>query len=159
MHLANTASLLTAYLDGAQSAPLPEPVVSQLHLVSGMLLQFSGCQGQALGRSLARMVVARRQLWLYQARIPDADKSALLDALISPGHTFWPVVEEILQRFHRKSEASRNKNCWKQENPLLRLKCTWQPYLHAISLLTWCPERRPFPGDPFFEGRSAVTST
>ncbi|MGH0121584.1 UNVERIFIED_CONTAM: hypothetical protein FKN15_015014 [Acipenser sinensis] len=39
--LANTAGLLTAYLDGVlQSAPLPEPVASELRLVSG---QGSGC--------------------------------------------------------------------------------------------------------------------
>ncbi|MGH0135909.1 UNVERIFIED_CONTAM: hypothetical protein FKN15_060352 [Acipenser sinensis] len=45
-------------------------------------------------------------LWLLQARVPDADKAALLDAPISPGHTFGPAVE-ILQRSHRECEASR----------------------------------------------------
>ncbi|MGH0133089.1 UNVERIFIED_CONTAM: hypothetical protein FKN15_046010 [Acipenser sinensis] len=38
-----------------------------------------GGTGQALGRSLASLIVARRQLWLSQARVPDADKAALLD--------------------------------------------------------------------------------
>ncbi|MGH0153465.1 UNVERIFIED_CONTAM: hypothetical protein FKN15_027294 [Acipenser sinensis] len=94
--LANTASVLTAYLDGVlREAPLPEPVASELHLLSDTLLQISGLQGQALGRNLAGLVVARRQLWLSQARVPDADKTALLDAPISPGHTFGPAVEEI----------------------------------------------------------------
>ncbi|MGH0175709.1 UNVERIFIED_CONTAM: hypothetical protein FKN15_071326 [Acipenser sinensis] len=76
---------LMAYLDGIlRSAPLPEPLDSELHLVLGTLLQISGFQGQALGRSLAGLVVARRQLWLSQARVPDADKWALLDSSIFP---------------------------------------------------------------------------
>ncbi|MGH0152021.1 UNVERIFIED_CONTAM: hypothetical protein FKN15_068900 [Acipenser sinensis] len=96
------AGLLTAYLDCIiQSVPLPEPVASELRLVSGTLLQISGFQGQALGRSLAGLVVARRQLCLSQARVPNADKSALLDVPISPGHTFEPAVEEVLQHSHR----------------------------------------------------------
>ncbi|MGH0123276.1 UNVERIFIED_CONTAM: hypothetical protein FKN15_021016 [Acipenser sinensis] len=79
----------------------------ELRLLSRMLLQISGLQGQALGRSLTSLIVAHRQLWLSQARVPDADKVALLDAPISPGHTFGPVVEEILQRSHWECEASR----------------------------------------------------
>ncbi|MGH0152841.1 UNVERIFIED_CONTAM: hypothetical protein FKN15_023594 [Acipenser sinensis] len=43
-----------------------------------MLLQVSGFQGQALGQSLAGLVVARRQLWLSQAKVPDTDKSTYL---------------------------------------------------------------------------------
>ncbi|MGH0121090.1 UNVERIFIED_CONTAM: hypothetical protein FKN15_070759 [Acipenser sinensis] len=96
--LTNTLSILTAYMDGIlREAPLPEPVACELRLLSGMLLQISGLQGQALGRSPASLVVARRQLWLSQARLPDADKTALLDTLISLGHTFGPAVDEILQ--------------------------------------------------------------
>ncbi|MGH0163286.1 UNVERIFIED_CONTAM: hypothetical protein FKN15_064844 [Acipenser sinensis] len=106
-HLANTADLLMAYLGGIlRSVPLPEPVASELRLVSGTLLQISGFQGQALGRSLAGLVVARRQLCLSQARVPNADKSALLDVPISPGHTFEPAVEEVLQHSHRERAAS-----------------------------------------------------
>ncbi|MGH0136498.1 UNVERIFIED_CONTAM: hypothetical protein FKN15_007900 [Acipenser sinensis] len=101
------AGLLTAYLHGIlQLAPLPEPVASELHLVSSTLLQISGFQGQALGRRLASLVVARRQLWLSQARVPNEAKSALLDVPISPGHTFGPAVEEILRRSHRECKAS-----------------------------------------------------
>ncbi|MGH0123178.1 UNVERIFIED_CONTAM: hypothetical protein FKN15_013682 [Acipenser sinensis] len=69
-----------------------EPIVSELRLVSGMLLQISGFQGQDLGRSLAGLVVVRRQLWLCLLRVPDADKSDLLYTPIFPGHTF---VEEM----------------------------------------------------------------
>ncbi|MGH0177485.1 UNVERIFIED_CONTAM: hypothetical protein FKN15_075303 [Acipenser sinensis] len=48
--LTNAAGLLTAYLDAIlQSVSLPEPVASELHLVSGTLLQISDFQGQAFG--------------------------------------------------------------------------------------------------------------
>ncbi|MGH0192440.1 UNVERIFIED_CONTAM: hypothetical protein FKN15_013423 [Acipenser sinensis] len=69
-----------------------------------MLLQISSLQRQALGRSLASLVVPRRQLWLSLVRVPDVDKVVLVDALISPEHTFGPAVE-ILQRSHREHEA------------------------------------------------------
>ncbi|MGH0116145.1 UNVERIFIED_CONTAM: hypothetical protein FKN15_074786 [Acipenser sinensis] len=95
--LSNTASVLTPYMDGVLcEALLPKPVATDLHLLSSTLLQISILQGHALGRSLAGLIVARRQLWRSQARVLDADKAALLDARISPGHTFGPAVEEIL---------------------------------------------------------------
>ncbi|MGH0141468.1 UNVERIFIED_CONTAM: hypothetical protein FKN15_074076 [Acipenser sinensis] len=102
--LANTVDMLTAYMDGVlRETPLPEPVTTKLHLLSSTLLQISGLQGQALSRSLASLVVALTQLWLSQARVR---KTALLDAPISPGHTFGTSVEEILQRSHQECEAS-----------------------------------------------------
>ncbi|MGH0161436.1 UNVERIFIED_CONTAM: hypothetical protein FKN15_064024 [Acipenser sinensis] len=64
-HLANTAGILTTYMDSIlREAPLPEPMATELRLLSGTLLQISGLQGQALGRSLASLIVAPRQLWL-----------------------------------------------------------------------------------------------
>ncbi|MGH0189016.1 UNVERIFIED_CONTAM: hypothetical protein FKN15_033201 [Acipenser sinensis] len=71
------AGILMAYMDGIlREASLSEPVATELHLLSGVLLQIYGLQGQALGRSLASLIVARRQLWLSQARVPDTDKAA-----------------------------------------------------------------------------------
>ncbi|MGH0158080.1 UNVERIFIED_CONTAM: hypothetical protein FKN15_050568 [Acipenser sinensis] len=67
------------------------------------------CQRNSVSaQTQCRMVHgALRQLWLSQARVPDAVKTALLDVPISPGHTFGPAVEEILQKSHWKCEASR----------------------------------------------------
>ncbi|MGH0161616.1 UNVERIFIED_CONTAM: hypothetical protein FKN15_041433 [Acipenser sinensis] len=84
-----------------------EPVATELRLLSSTLLQLSGLQGQALGRILTSLIMARRQLWLSQARVPDADNAAVLDTPISQGHTFGPAVEEILQKSRREREASR----------------------------------------------------
>ncbi|MGH0128770.1 UNVERIFIED_CONTAM: hypothetical protein FKN15_041112 [Acipenser sinensis] len=64
-------------------------MATKLCLLSGTLLQIAGIQGQALGWSLASLVVARRQLWLSQTRVPYADKVALLDASIFPEIYLW----------------------------------------------------------------------
>ncbi|MGH0142708.1 UNVERIFIED_CONTAM: hypothetical protein FKN15_028040 [Acipenser sinensis] len=65
--LANTGGFLMAYLDGVlRSVALPEPLASELCTVSDTLLQILGFQGQALGRSLAGLVVVRCQLWPSQ---------------------------------------------------------------------------------------------
>ncbi|MGH0121270.1 UNVERIFIED_CONTAM: hypothetical protein FKN15_074843 [Acipenser sinensis] len=57
--LANTTGMLTAYMDGVLcETPLPEPVATELRLLSSTLLQISGLQGS---RSLASLVVAHRQ--------------------------------------------------------------------------------------------------
>ncbi|MGH0121020.1 UNVERIFIED_CONTAM: hypothetical protein FKN15_068716 [Acipenser sinensis] len=126
--LANTESVLTACLDGVLCEVLfPEPVDSELRLLSGTLLQISGLQGQALGWNLASLIVVHRQLWLSQARVPDAEKAALLDTPISLGHTFGPAVEKILQKSPQKHETSSQvatllpphapawgrSNCWR----------------------------------------------
>ncbi|MGH0133700.1 UNVERIFIED_CONTAM: hypothetical protein FKN15_053288 [Acipenser sinensis] len=60
---------------------------------------------RAQGRSIASLVVARRQLWLSQARVQEPDKVPLLDAPITSGHTYGPVVEEMLQRSVKAREA------------------------------------------------------
>ncbi|MGH0141488.1 UNVERIFIED_CONTAM: hypothetical protein FKN15_068485 [Acipenser sinensis] len=104
--LANMGGLLTAYLDRIlHSVTLPELLASELHTVSFTLLQISGFQGHALGRSLAGLVMAHQSV-AVSGEGP-GDKSTLLDAPISPGHTFGPAVEEILQRSHREREASK----------------------------------------------------
>ncbi|MGH0116790.1 UNVERIFIED_CONTAM: hypothetical protein FKN15_051516 [Acipenser sinensis] len=68
---------------------------------------YQASKGRPWAEAWRGLVVARRQLWLSQARVPDADKAALLDAPISPGHTFRPAVEEILQCSYREREASQ----------------------------------------------------
>ncbi|MGH0184356.1 UNVERIFIED_CONTAM: hypothetical protein FKN15_014622, partial [Acipenser sinensis] len=39
--------------------------------------------------------------WLAQARVPDKDKALLLDAPVTPGHTFAPAVDEMLKHSHQ----------------------------------------------------------
>lgn len=68
-------------------------MMDELHLLNKNLLSLSKLNGQAKGRNLAALVAARRQLWLSQAR---GDKAPLLDAPVTPGHNFGPVVDEML---------------------------------------------------------------
>ncbi|MGH0136570.1 UNVERIFIED_CONTAM: hypothetical protein FKN15_062570 [Acipenser sinensis] len=90
-HLANTGSLLTAYLDSMlRVVTLPKPLALELCALSGTLLQISGFQGQALGRSLTGLVVARRQLWLTQARVPDVDH--ILVHITRCAFLPWPYI-------------------------------------------------------------------
>ncbi|MGH0123137.1 UNVERIFIED_CONTAM: hypothetical protein FKN15_022069 [Acipenser sinensis] len=110
VRLSNVASLLTVY-QAALIRDLPEcpsaALRSELVMVSQLLVRLAQLNARAQGRSIASLVVARRQLWLSQARVQELDKAPLLDAPISPGHTFSPAVEEMLQRSAKAREASQ----------------------------------------------------
>ncbi|MGH0128351.1 UNVERIFIED_CONTAM: hypothetical protein FKN15_015991 [Acipenser sinensis] len=100
--------LLTVYQSqllqdlSAQSSP---HIINELRLVNDQLLQIARHSGQAIGRNLGALVVARCQFWLSQARVLDMDKVSLLKAPISPGYTFGPAVEEMLQQASRAKQA------------------------------------------------------
>ncbi|MGH0173177.1 UNVERIFIED_CONTAM: hypothetical protein FKN15_065628 [Acipenser sinensis] len=130
-----------------------EVQVMRLANTAGTLLQISGFQGQALGRSLEGLLVARRQLWLSQARVPDADKSTLLDMPISPGHTFGPAVEEILQCSHQEREVSQQMAVMLPSGAPLRerMRCWRPPVTQTVSRTVPihtapCGDLSPIPG-------------
>ncbi|MGH0165276.1 UNVERIFIED_CONTAM: hypothetical protein FKN15_048923 [Acipenser sinensis] len=108
--LSNVASLLTVY-QASLIRDLPEhlspSLKAELALVAQFLVKIAQLNARAQGRSIASLVVARRQLWLSQARVQEPDKAPLLDAPITPGHTFGPAVEEMLQRSVKAREASQ----------------------------------------------------
>ncbi|MGH0131054.1 UNVERIFIED_CONTAM: hypothetical protein FKN15_030216, partial [Acipenser sinensis] len=110
VRLSNLASLLSVY-QAALVRDLPDyPSVSlrtELGLIAQLLVKLAQLNARAQGRSIASLVVARRQLWLSQARVQEHDKAPLLDAPITPGHTFGPAVEEMLQRSAKAREASQ----------------------------------------------------
>ncbi|MGH0156293.1 UNVERIFIED_CONTAM: hypothetical protein FKN15_038624 [Acipenser sinensis] len=110
VRLSNVASLLTVY-QAALLRDLPEcpsaALRTELGTVAQLLVKLAQLNARAQGRSIASLVVARRQLWLSQARVQEPDKVPLLDAPISPGHTFGPAVEEMLQRSVKEHEASQ----------------------------------------------------
>ncbi|MGH0166660.1 UNVERIFIED_CONTAM: hypothetical protein FKN15_006314 [Acipenser sinensis] len=110
VRLSNLASLLSVY-QAALIKDLPDyPSVSlraELGLIAQLLVKLAQLNVRAQGRSIASLVVARRQLWLSQARVQEHDKAPLLDAPITPGHTFGPAVEEMLQRSAKAKEASQ----------------------------------------------------
>ncbi|MGH0138595.1 UNVERIFIED_CONTAM: hypothetical protein FKN15_067027 [Acipenser sinensis] len=108
VRLSNVASLLTVY-QAALLHDLPEcPSVAlrtEMDAIAQLLVKLA--QLNAQGRNIVSLVVARRQLWLSQARVQEPDKAPLLDAPISPGHTFGPAFEEMLQHSVKAREASQ----------------------------------------------------
>ncbi|MGH0145788.1 UNVERIFIED_CONTAM: hypothetical protein FKN15_006239 [Acipenser sinensis] len=110
VRLSNLASLLSVYQAALIKALPNYPSVSlraELGLIAQLLVKLAQLNARAQGRSIASLVVARRQLWLSQARVQEHDKAPLLDAPITPGHTFGPAVEEMLQRSAKAKEASQ----------------------------------------------------
>ncbi|MGH0120362.1 UNVERIFIED_CONTAM: hypothetical protein FKN15_067747 [Acipenser sinensis] len=108
--LSNVASLLTVY-QASLVRELPEhlsvSLKAELALVAQFLVKIAQLNARAQGRSIASLVVARRQLWLSQARVQEPDKAPLLDEPITLGHTFGPAVEEMLQHSVKAREASQ----------------------------------------------------
>ncbi|MGH0172364.1 UNVERIFIED_CONTAM: hypothetical protein FKN15_069348 [Acipenser sinensis] len=62
------------------------------------------------------------------ARVLDMDKSTLLDAPVSPGHTFGPAVEETLHRSHREREPSQQvASMLPSRAPVQERRRRWRP--------------------------------
>ncbi|MGH0164836.1 UNVERIFIED_CONTAM: hypothetical protein FKN15_050886 [Acipenser sinensis] len=80
VRLSNIASLLTVY-QTAFIKDLPEyPSVAlraELGLGAQLLVKLAQLNARAQGRSIASLVVAKRQLWLSQARVQEPDKAPL----------------------------------------------------------------------------------
>ncbi|MGH0158644.1 UNVERIFIED_CONTAM: hypothetical protein FKN15_056174 [Acipenser sinensis] len=72
--LSNVASLLTVY-QASLVKDLPEHLSASLRaelaLVAQFLVKIAQLNARAQGRSIASLVVARRQLWLSQARVQE----------------------------------------------------------------------------------------
>ncbi|MGH0136785.1 UNVERIFIED_CONTAM: hypothetical protein FKN15_062073 [Acipenser sinensis] len=110
VRLSNVASFLSVY-QASLVKDLPEHLLvslrAELALVTQLQVKIAQLNALAQGRSIASLVVARRQLWLSQVRVQEPDKAPLLDAPITPGHTFGPTVEEMLKRSAKAWEASQ----------------------------------------------------
>ncbi len=72
-----------------------------------LALRATKSTAQAIGRSVASLVVLERHLWLTLTEIKDADKVSFLDAPISPSGLFGPAVEGFAERFTEAQKASQ----------------------------------------------------
>ncbi|MGH0145862.1 UNVERIFIED_CONTAM: hypothetical protein FKN15_053131 [Acipenser sinensis] len=119
---------ITAGSDCQLHLPTPQQL-EELQLVNKNLLWISKLNRQAVGRNLASLIAARCQLWLSPVRIVDGDKAPLLDAPITPGHTFGPAVDEMLQRCHRARESTKDlvRLFPKRPPPARRPAPSWRP--------------------------------
>ncbi len=54
---------------------------------------------QAIGRSMASLMVLKRHLWLNLTKMKDADQVPFLDSPVSPTGLIGPAVEGFDERF------------------------------------------------------------
>ncbi len=84
----------------------PDPAtLRELRSATDLALRATKSTAQAIGRSMASLVVLERHLWLTE--IKDADKVSFLDAPISPSGLFGPAVEGFAERFTEAKKASQ----------------------------------------------------
>ena len=90
----------------------PEAVSLQdLRSATDLALRATKSAAQAIGRNMASITVAERHLWLTLSEMSDSERSAFLDAPVSPAGLFGPSVKDFADRFaevQKTSQAMRN---------------------------------------------------
>ncbi|ROL53853.1 hypothetical protein DPX16_9553 [Anabarilius grahami] len=84
-----------------------ETAFRDLRSVTDLALRATKAAAQAIGRSMASLVVLERHLWLNLTEIKDQDKTAFLDAPVSPSGLFGPAVEGFTERFTAAQMSSQ----------------------------------------------------
>ncbi len=86
----------------------PDPAtLRELRSATDLALRATKITAQAIGRSMASLVVLERHLWLTLTEIKDADRVSFLDAPISPSGLFGPAVKGFAERFTEAQKASQ----------------------------------------------------
>ncbi len=87
----------------------PNPAAfSDLHSATDLALRATKMTAQAIGRSMASLVVLERYLWLNLTEMKYADKIPFLDSPVSPTGLFGPAVEGFAERFTAAQKAMRH---------------------------------------------------
>ncbi|KAI2664125.1 ORF V: Enzymatic polyprotein [Labeo rohita] len=86
---------------------LDPATLTELRSATDLALRATKATAQAIGRSMANLVVLERHLWLMLTEIKDADKVPFLDAPISPTGLFGPSVEGFAERFSAAQKTSQ----------------------------------------------------
>ncbi|ROJ57633.1 hypothetical protein DPX16_23832 [Anabarilius grahami] len=76
-----------------------ETAFRDLRSATDLALRATKAAAQAIGRSMTTLVVLEHHLWLNLTEIKDQDKTAFLDAPVSPSGLFGPAVEGFTERF------------------------------------------------------------
>ncbi len=86
----------------------PDPAtLRELRSATDLALRATKTTAQAIGRSMASLVVLERHLWLTLTEIKDVDKVSFLDATIYPSGLFGPAVEGFAEHFTEAQKASQ----------------------------------------------------
>lgn len=102
----NTISHL---LLAAQSSLLQADSDPALREAIEATLQGVGFMTQELGRLMAVLVRARRQVWLSQTPLPDACRATLRELPLMPGQLFGPAAKDALERRALVSETRKQQ--------------------------------------------------
>ncbi len=78
-----------------------------LCIATDLALRATKITAQAIGRSMASLVVLERHLWLTFTEIKDADKVTFLDSPVSPTYLFGPAVEGFAECFTAVQKSSQ----------------------------------------------------
>ncbi|ROJ42279.1 hypothetical protein DPX16_1720 [Anabarilius grahami] len=84
-----------------------ESAFRDLRSATDLALRATKAATQAIGRSMASLVVLERHLWLNLTEIKEQDKTAFLDAPVSPSGLFGPAVEGFTERFTAAQKSSQ----------------------------------------------------
>ncbi|ROL44250.1 hypothetical protein DPX16_4319 [Anabarilius grahami] len=84
-----------------------EPAFRDLRSATDLALRATKATAQAIGHSMASLVVLERHLWLNLTEIKDLDKTAFLDAPVSPSGLFGPAVDGFTKRFTAAQKSSQ----------------------------------------------------
>ncbi|ROJ25262.1 hypothetical protein DPX16_20075 [Anabarilius grahami] len=97
----------TKLLRSMDESDVEETAFRDLRSATDLALRATKAAAQAIGRSMASLVVLERHLWLNLTEIKDQDKTAFLDAPVSPSGLFGPAVEGFTERFTAAQKSSQ----------------------------------------------------
>ncbi len=108
LHSMAVLQVYQAKLLSAVDESEPDPAtLRELRSATDLALRATKTTAQAIGRSMASLVVLERHLWLTLTEIKDADRVCFLDAPISPSGLFGPAVKGFAERFTEAQKASQ----------------------------------------------------
>ena len=89
-----------------ETGPDPE-AFSDLRSAMDLALRATKATAQAIGKSMASLVVLERHLWLNLTEIKETDKTRFLDAPVSSSGLFSLAVKGFSERFTEAQKASQ----------------------------------------------------
>lgn len=85
----------------------PDPAAfKELRSAMDLALRTTKTMTQAIGRSMASLVVLKRHLWLNLTEIKDVDKTPFLDSLVISAGLIGPAVDGFAERFTAAQKSS-----------------------------------------------------
>ncbi len=140
LHSMAVLQVYQAKLLSAVDESEPDPAtLRELRSATDLALRATKTTAQAIGRSMASLVVLERHLWLTLTEIKDADRVSFLDAPISPSGLFGPAVEGFAERFTEAQNASQAMRHFPLSRP--RTAPTQQPAKPAPAVFAPQPAR------------------